>query len=1432
MYSSHALLEKRFVLGWVLGGAMLLNASAALYPAPEYTGPSSKPALPADFAAFNPPVTNTAPVSNTPEIAEWTRSNQPGDTMALTGERLSLYSTDSEEGRDTGFVFYGEGFAPASGLIQRLAGRQCALTLPGSGLFPADEMYLLWPRNGNGIGGPVAINQTEAWWVGPDRISSGSSFCVFGRNLKLGAGECHLYIVELDRWITSSRANPYRAPFTMPADVPNGTYTVYVHNGHGGEFGWSRSLSIEVVSPVLWDGGTINVKDYGAKGDGSADDLIAIKSAIAACPARGTIYFPAGVYLLSDRISSVGSNCRLLGAGNESSIIRSHSSNVLSSSYGMIHAGLNGVEVRGLGFEAAPGYAGKLIRCRSTRNSRFVDCRFSQLENTGSADLVDVASGNNLTFKNCTFILNRNVLAATMDGFFVEDCTFLGRHDNNKLLAIDGSKQVSITGTSGRSYDDSDVTDGSGWCEGRFVNGSGNGGTHRNIYIGDCTTTNMAPRYDPALGKYGQEAGQNSGEQIMFEHLRTIYRGSVEAALSDTTIQCSGLPEGAVGRMIVVVDGTGLGQCRLVSSADVASGRITVSEPWNVRPAADSIVMIGKYASRFAIFGNHLNGHPRTTDPTEILYGSGPNYTNYTASAGVSFYGAFFESVVAGNTISDVKGAILNWSLSEQTDGMAYNVIQPNYFNFFEGNHIDHCLIGLADHHVAFADRIPLNKDPSILASVWRRNELTGITGYAINPSSNNDMAPVDLVVFDRNRCQSDLYTFSALDNLVHLVCCNNEFTGSGTGISFSPGNEPALRENTWNGFSQDYGTIPNSVLELPRRVLSLTPESATGEVDVYNAGTALLRLTAVPESGSWVEVSQVSDKVADETATGTLSVAVKAGYTPQLGDSAVITVTSDAGDAKQMTVVYESSAVVSPPPPDSPPAPVLSSIAIAGPSTVDEGNAAQYTCTATYSDGSTATVVPTWSLNSSYATISSSGLLSAGDVDANQSVTVTANFGGQTDTHTVTINYVVPVITGISISGPTSCDEETTAQYTCTASYSDGSSSVVAPTWSDNSSYVSINGNGLLTAGNVTSDKSVTITASFGGMTDTHTVTISYVAPVVTGITIAGPTSCDEETTAQYICTASYSDGSSSVVAPTWSENSSYASINGNGLLTAGNVTSDKSVTITANFDGKTDTHTVTINYVAPTLTGITISGPSSVDEETTAQYRCTANWSDGTSTLVTPSWTENSGYASISSSGLLSAGNVDSDQSVTIAASYSGKSDAHVVGIVYVAPPVELTSISINGPAELEENSTASFSCTAHYSDGSSATVTPIWSENTSFATINAAGALNVGNIDADAQVTVTASFGGYTDTQVLNVWMVATRVVYPISGFEGQLVRARLWDAATEQFSTLGEMVGPDELVLENMSPNRWYWVVMEEYDDASGEWVRVQANWINM
>jgi len=90
-------------------------------------------------------------------------------------------------------------------------------------------------------------------------------------------------------------------------------------------------------------------------------------------------------------------------------------------------------------------------------------------------------------------------------------------------------------------------------------------------------------------------------------------------------------------------------------------------------------------------------------------------------------------------------------------------------------------------------------------------------------------------------------------------------------------------------------------------------------------------------------------------------------------------------------------------------------------------------------------------------------------------------------------LSYQPSTLSSVTVTGSAQVNESSGAQYTLTANYSDGSSTNVtnSASWSENSSYASISSSGYLTTSSVASDQSCTITASYGGQSDTHNVTI-----------------------------------------------------------------------------------------------------------------------------------------------------------------------------------------------------------------------------------------------------------------------------------------------------------------------------------------------------
>ncbi|MDF7826681.1 glycosyl hydrolase family 28-related protein [Pontiellaceae bacterium B12227] len=479
----------------LIGFGVFLSSALAdtLYPDIPINGPTDQ--FPG-FPEFHPPVDDDLSIDpDAPQIAEWTRQSAPGDTMILTGENLSIHSGIAE-GRDSRFIFFGEGKSEADALIQRLDGQECAITLPWS--LPADTLYLVWPHNENGFGEPVAINRAEAWWIGLDQVSRGDSFSVYGQNLVIGDGSCYLYIVG-HGWIVSEGGNPYKADFTVPSNLANGTYTCYAHNGHGRKYGWSQARTFTVQDKLVWDDDPdtwTDVTDYGAKGDGVADDAVAINKAYDAIKNRSakTLYFPAGTYLMGSRLFINGSgSVRIKGDGMGSTIIKPSK---LIHPYKMInvrsdHTRFEDLTVETGGFGNNLNYQ-PLFNVESCSDIRFTRLQLMQTNATSQVENhFRALKADHLYFEDCEFYAARSTWFESSEDIIIKRCVWKGVHDSNNLLGMETSR-AAVFDCTAKMLNSSDSSDGDGWAKGRWIAGGVRG--WNNFYVGSSTTVDMVPR--------------------------------------------------------------------------------------------------------------------------------------------------------------------------------------------------------------------------------------------------------------------------------------------------------------------------------------------------------------------------------------------------------------------------------------------------------------------------------------------------------------------------------------------------------------------------------------------------------------------------------------------------------------------------------------------------------------------------------------------------------------------------------------------------------------------------------------------------------------------------------------------------------------------------------------------------------------------------
>jgi hypothetical protein len=718
--------------------------AATHYPAPQNIArPDPEPALPTTFDTFEPPTGQIPTAVAAPEIAEWTRIGGPGNAIALTGSQLSL--PEGHGGIDTQFRVFGQGKgAPVLISVppRCIDGMKAVFVLPPS--LPANSEYLIWPVNSAGAGYPIAVNATEAWWLGPDTATHGETVSVFGRNLAHNSttGGSSIYIQkagEVGTWATVTAVNPYRVDFTVPDALANGQYLVWTHNGRGGHYGWSGPLTLNVVDETPWTQQIFNVKDYGAKGDGATDDEAAIQSAMQAAASApwSTIYLPTGTYMVS-RGFTPPSKVRWKGDGPAKTFLKASAGFVKPAAYDSRRYSLfcNEGELNHLTFQDLTidangnmnGYLPTPIHLRSVSDLCFENVTIAA-KGYGTADF---HADTHLKLKNCNLIGSGNgVFFGAARQVMIDGCNVYGTDDTNTMLTFWGATEVSCTNTTGQDFD---PTRADGWAQGRFFYGSSQWGSNRDIYVGSCTTHHLAVR--PGF------PNSNSGEQMSWESGTRFSATPIDATNTTVTFSAApflnapNLPGGRYDA--VIASGAGLGQHRKIIGCSGTT--ITVSPPWNVPPDTSSIVLIGGILSDCVIYRNSLQGKSDYA-------------TRVSASAGIQPFGNSYDFIADGNTISQTCNAIYLWSMS-QID-MSPQSIDCVYFNYIANNTINHCLNGIVGVSNAWSGWPPRDPYPGItyLANTCINNRIdsdttTGFVEYALTAPPR---VQVDINVFDHN---------------------------------------------------------------------------------------------------------------------------------------------------------------------------------------------------------------------------------------------------------------------------------------------------------------------------------------------------------------------------------------------------------------------------------------------------------------------------------------------------------------------------------------------------------------------------------------------------------------------------------------------------------------------------------------------------------
>lgn len=171
--------------------------------------------------------------------------------------------------------------------------------------------------------------------------------------------------------------------------------------------GATTPISTTAPTPV-----TINVKQYGAAGDGKTDDTAAIQAAIDAMPTvGGTLMFPPGTYIVTPtktKYIGIRGNTRFAGAGEQTVLkIKDHNGN-----WQRLFSAKNGDNIDNVSFEDLSFDANILNNPESTINEK---------DDSTYQTFIYITAGRNLAVRRCRFNPYAGVWAVALNGKTIRD---------------------------------------------------------------------------------------------------------------------------------------------------------------------------------------------------------------------------------------------------------------------------------------------------------------------------------------------------------------------------------------------------------------------------------------------------------------------------------------------------------------------------------------------------------------------------------------------------------------------------------------------------------------------------------------------------------------------------------------------------------------------------------------------------------------------------------------------------------------------------------------------------------------------------------------------------------------------------------------------------------------------------------------------------
>lgn len=196
--------------------------------------------------------------------------------------------------------------------------------------------------------------------------------------------------------------------------------------------------------PGFKENATVNVKNFGATGNGTTDDYPAIQAAINSVHS-GIIYFPAGTYLVRKGLVVKSNNTVLMGSGkNTASIIVAACNSDIITLNG-IRCSVNGLAIDGNGNgKGGRGYnkKGDGIVINGTQ-SEVSDCIIQNCAGNGINAAYVKGNNHSKNISNCKIFTCRQAgIMVTSNDMYIKDCEIANNEGNQQVILAGANNRM------------------------------------------------------------------------------------------------------------------------------------------------------------------------------------------------------------------------------------------------------------------------------------------------------------------------------------------------------------------------------------------------------------------------------------------------------------------------------------------------------------------------------------------------------------------------------------------------------------------------------------------------------------------------------------------------------------------------------------------------------------------------------------------------------------------------------------------------------------------------------------------------------------------------------------------------------------------------------------------------------------------------------